>query len=156
MAIPQPEDWQPVARVAQLDRRPILAVQVFGQYFVLFRTKQGNLGLILDGCAHLGVTLEPGWVEADRIRCGYHGWAYDIAGRCIDIPGDSSDWKDRFRLPAYPAREAGGIVWAYGGTEDEPELCPLEELLRVHGAAVPDSEAGDKPPRYENGAGVPD
>src|SRR5436305_4520391 len=29
---------------------------------------------------HLGV------VKGETLRCGYHGWAYDCSGKCVDVP----------------------------------------------------------------------
>ena len=138
MATTKPADWQPVARAARLAGHAIIGAQLFDRDLVLFRTKNGDLGLISAWCAHLGVTLEAGWVDADAIRCGYHGWAFDLTGRCTHIPGEPDAWKDGIQLAAYPVRESGGIIWAYGGNDNEPDLPSLDALMRAHGAGVPD------------------
>src|SRR5262249_14417086 len=48
------------------------------------------------------------------IRCAYHHWRFDCAGRGVDIPAG-----DRIppaaRISTYPSAEAWGLVWAFNG-----------------------------------------
>ena len=67
--------------------------------------------------------------EEGGLRCIYHGWKYDMAGQCVDMPSEppESEFKRKVRLTSYPAREAGGVVWAYmGPTELTPGLPRFE------------------------------
>src|SRR5262249_13729429 len=61
-------------------------------------------------------------------RCVYHGWKFDVAGRCTDMPNEppESTFKDKVRAKAYPCVERGGIVWTYMGPRKTPP--PLPEL----------------------------
>ena len=45
------------------------------------------------------------------LRCLYHGWLYDVAGRCLEQPGEpaGSTFKDRVRQPAYPVPRGGSV-----------------------------------------------
>ena len=55
-----------------------------------------------------------------------------MTGRCVDMPTSYPDLnaKDKMRIKAYPAREQGGMVWAYmGPPERMPELPALEVAL---------------------------
>ena len=61
---------------------------------MLFRGKSGQVFALEDRCAHRQVPLSLGVVEGDTLKCGYHGWAYDCAGNCIDVP-----YLGRERLP---------------------------------------------------------
>jgi phenylpropionate dioxygenase-like ring-hydroxylating dioxygenase large terminal subunit len=58
----------------------------------------------------------------------YHGWKFDVAGRCVDMPSEppESTFKDKVRATAYPCQERGGMVWAYMGPREEPP--PLPDL----------------------------
>ena len=49
--------WQPIAGVAELQKNPTKAVRLLGEDLVLFRDKQGQLGLIDASCAHRRVNL---------------------------------------------------------------------------------------------------
>ena len=82
--------WQPAALVDELTGpRPVKAIKLLGEDLVLFRDEQGRYGLIDRHCAHRGASLEWGRVEEAGLRCCYHGWLYDTAGQCIDMPCES-------------------------------------------------------------------
>jgi phthalate 4,5-dioxygenase oxygenase subunit len=58
----------------------------------------------------------------------YHGWKFDVAGACVEMPTEPADSRLRegVRAAAYPCRERQGIVWAYLGPRADPP--PLPEL----------------------------
>ena len=64
------------------------------------------------------------------LRCIYHGWLYDVAGRCLEQPGEpaGSTFHEGIRHPAYPCVETGGLVLAYLGP-GEPPLVPGFDFL---------------------------
>jgi len=66
---------------------------------------------------HRGTSLEFGRVEDRGIRCCYHGWLYDVNGRCLEQPAEPADstFKDRIQHPAYKAQEIAGFIFAYIG-----------------------------------------
>jgi hypothetical protein len=117
--------WQPVALVEELEgNRPIRPVQVFGEDLVLFRDERGDIGLIGRRCCHRGADLAFGRLEAGGLRCPFHGWLFDVTGRCLQQPAEppGSTFKDKVRQVAYPCRERNGIVFAYLGSGDPPEF----------------------------------
>jgi phenylpropionate dioxygenase-like ring-hydroxylating dioxygenase large terminal subunit len=106
-------------------------VKLLGERLVAVRLQSGQVGLLGEQCSHRGASLFFGQVEPEGMRCSYHGWKYDLAGRCIEMPNEppSSTFKDRIQHPAYPCQERGGIVWAYLGPPDAcPPLPDLEYL----------------------------
>jgi phenylpropionate dioxygenase-like ring-hydroxylating dioxygenase large terminal subunit len=64
------------------------------------------------------VPLHLGVVSGEELKCHYHGWTYDCAGRCVDVPYLGKD-----RLPngvrSYPVREIDGLIFVFPG---EPAL----------------------------------
>src|SRR5689334_2857585 len=71
--------WQPVALADELaGPRPVKAVQLMGQHFVLFRDEQGRLGLLDRDCPHRGADLAFGRLEDGGLRCPFHGWLFDV------------------------------------------------------------------------------
>ena len=129
--------WQPVAASAELARRPTKMVKILGEELVLFKDQQGRLGLIGGYCAHRRVNLVYGMVDEDGLRCPYHGWKYDATGRCVEQPFEDTvrgenTLRDRIKLPGYPVRELGGLVFAYLGPGPEP-LVPRWDLLVEEG-----------------------
>ena len=60
--------------------------------------------------------------EGEGLRCVYHGWKFDVTGRCVDMPIEpaGSTFKDKVRARAYPCAERGGLIWAYLGPRSTP------------------------------------
>jgi phthalate 4,5-dioxygenase oxygenase subunit len=125
--------WQPVCLAEELPLGgPPLSTRLLGEELVLFRDEQGRPGLLGVHCAHRGTNLSYGRIENGGLRCLYHGWLYDIHGRCLDQPGEPGGGahRDSIRQPAYPCREAGGVVFAYIGG-GEPPLLPNYDFLKA-------------------------
>ena len=125
-------DWG--KRLATFSGKP-LRVRILGEDLVLFRDGSGKLGLLDLYCAHRRTSLEFGRVREDGLACCYHGWAYDVQGRCIDMPAEprDSNYKSRIRLKSYPVRELGGLIFAYLGKGEPPVLPMLDVLARTDG-----------------------
>ena len=101
--------WWPVAFTEAIKAKGAPAkVRLLGEDFVLFRDGGGNLGLLELHCSHRGTSLEFGRVEEVGIRCCYHGWLYDLGGKCLEQPAEpeGSAFKERIQHPAFHAREA--------------------------------------------------
>lgn len=111
------------------------AVRILGEDLVLFRDGSGRLGLLGLHCSHRGTSLEFGRIREDGIACCYHGWKYDVTGKCLEMPADSSGgkFKDNIKHPAYPVREMGGLIWAYLGPGEAPVLPKLDVVARDDG-----------------------
>ena len=48
----------------------------------------------------------------------YHGWAFDVDGKCVDMPSEPAPFCEKVRMKSYPVHESGGIVWAYMGPRE--------------------------------------
>ena len=126
--------WIPVLLAREIPEPdcPPVRVTVLGEQLIAFRDTDNRVGLIEPRCAHRGANLFFGRNEDCGIRCAYHGWKYDVDGRCVEIPTMPRDegLRNRIRLTAYPAREWGGLVWAYmGPPEHRPELPEMDFAL---------------------------
>lgn len=123
--------WIPALLSSELqtpDGSP-MRVRLLGENLIAFRDTAGRIGLLGDSCSHRGASLFFGRNEEEGLRCVYHGWKYDVGGRCVDMPNEptESNFKDKIRHPAYPCVERGGIVWSYMGPRTAPpELPDLE------------------------------
>ena len=125
--------WQPVALSAELPAEAApLSIKILGEELVLFRDDKGRPGLLGIHCSHRGTNLSYGRVEDGGLRCLYHGWLYNIEGRCLQQPGEpgGGDHRDAIRHPAYPCKEAGGVIFTYMGP-GEPPLLPNYEFLKA-------------------------
>jgi phenylpropionate dioxygenase-like ring-hydroxylating dioxygenase large terminal subunit len=109
-----PDFWYPLAWSNEIKRGKTLARRFAGEPVVLYRSNTGRIFALEDRCAHRQVPLSFGVVEGETLRCGYHGWAYNCSGQCIDVP-----YLGRDRLVngvrSYPAREIDGLVFIFPG-----------------------------------------
>ena len=71
-------------------------VRLLGENLVAYRDTLGRVGLVQENCPHRGASLYFGRNEDAAIRCVYHGWAFDVDGRCVDMPSEPRPFCDRF------------------------------------------------------------
>ena len=135
--------WQPIAVASELKENPTKSIKLLGECLVLYKDRQGRLGLIDEACAHRRVNLVYGIPENECLRCPYHGWLFDQQGRCLEMPAEAPDstFKNRIKMKAYPVQELGGLIFAYLGPEPVP-LVPRwypfvrDDVIRDVGWAV--------------------
>ena len=114
--------WQPVALTEELKGpRPVKAVRLLGEDLVLFKEKD-RYGLLERHCAHRGADLAYGRLEDGGLRCSFHGWLYDVGGKCLQTPAEPAGSRlcEHIRLRAYPVTERSGILFAYLGSGEAP------------------------------------
>jgi phthalate 4,5-dioxygenase len=112
--------WTPACLSAEIPGPGCAPVRVrlLAENLVAYRDTAGRVGLVQENCAHRGASLYFGRNEDAAIRCVYHGWAFDVDGRCVDMPSEPQPFCEKVRITAYPTHESGGIVWAYLGPRE--------------------------------------
>ncbi len=121
--------WQPAALAEELSGdRPVVPVHLLGEELVLFRDELDRLGLIGRFCPHRGVDLSFGRLEDGGLRCPFHGWLLDVEGTCLETPAEplGSTFHTRVSHNSYPVVERNGIIWAWLGEGQPPELPGLD------------------------------
>jgi 5,5'-dehydrodivanillate O-demethylase len=126
--------WHPVGISDDLTNTPKL-VKLLGEELVLFRKPDGSCGLLGSKCPHRGAALAAGTVEAEGLRCPYHGWLFSSSGACLQQPCEPADsrFKERIVQPNYPVQEIGGLVFTYLGPLPAPELPRVDMLVDSNG-----------------------
>lgn len=126
--------WLPALLASELpeaDGVPV-RLRILCEDLLAFRDSEGRIGVVDAYCPHKLAPLFFGRNENCGIRCVYHGWKFNIRGECVDIPNivppdTYEQLKRRASIKAYPAREAGGMVWIYmGPPKMMPELPGME------------------------------
>jgi phthalate 4,5-dioxygenase len=121
--------WIPAClseEMAEPDGAP-MRLRLLGEDLVAFRDSDGRLGILDEHCPHRRASLALGRNEECGLRCLYHGWKMDVDGNVLEMASEpaESGLAAKVKHKAYPAREAGGFVWAYMGPADEvPEFEP--------------------------------
>ena len=132
--------WLPVALSEELpgaDCVPI-RVKVLGEDLIAIRDTDGRPGLFDAYCPHRGAPMFFGRNEESGLRCVYHGWKFDVDGKCTDIPNapEGPTFKDKIKIKCYPCVDKGDLIWAYmGPAEKQPpfpgfEWCDLPKSHR--------------------------
>ena len=118
--------WHPCFDSASLTSDKPRKVRLLGEDLILFRDTAGKPGLVHEHCCHRGTSLYYGRVEDDGIRCCYHGWKFDVEGRCLDQPSeiDGGRGRNAIRQPWYPVKERYGLIFAYMGPPEKKPVLP--------------------------------
>lgn len=117
---------------------------IAGLPIVIWRGQDGEVGVFDARCAHKRFPMWDGKIlEGDVLQCPYHGFAYDMTGRCVDIPA-LRDRTDRIPSKAmlykYPTVEQDGIVWMWPG---DPDLAATVGVPRTPEIASPEWETSN-------------
>ncbi|TCP08326.1 Rieske 2Fe-2S domain-containing protein [Caldimonas thermodepolymerans] len=126
--------WMPAALSSEVtpDGDP-LRLMILGEKLIAFRDSDGRVGILDHRCPHRCASLFLGRNEHSGIRCVYHGWKFDVDGRCVDMPNvpPHQDFKDRVHAKAYRTAERNGLIWVYMGKHQEapPPLPNIEANL---------------------------
>jgi phthalate 4,5-dioxygenase oxygenase subunit len=120
-----------------------LRVRLLGEDLIAWRSTDGTASFVQDRCPHRGAGFYFGRNEESGLRCAYHGWKFDVAGNCVDMPNEpaGSNFKNKVRITAYRGADFGGVTWVYMGQDqdaapDVPQfewgLVPEDQLRHSH------------------------
>ena len=127
--------WTPVLLAEELPHNdcPPVRVKVLSESLIAFRDSEGRYGLLDEFCPHRRVSMWFGRNEQNGLRCSYHGWKFDVDGRCMDIPSEAegSSVVSRVKMKSYPLVLRGGVLWTYMGPADKQPPLPEWEFATV-------------------------
>ena len=114
------ENWYIAALSKDVGTKKPYASTIMEEPLVLWRDDGGTVTAVIDRCLHRNAPLSEGDIAGGCIRCPYHGWSYDSAGRCTLVPSEGEEQRPRpdRKLETFPVIERDGFVWVYLGTPD--------------------------------------
>jgi len=127
--------WHPVMIASQLQPGKARPLHVLGESFTLYRGTDGIARVTDFRCPHRGTQLSTGTIEGESIRCLYHGWRFDGAGKCVEQPGEPQPFLDKVRVRTYFTQEYLGLIFCYFG-EGAPPPLPRYSQFDADGAVV--------------------
>ena len=130
--------WIPAAMSSELKAGAApLRLMLLGERLIGFRDSAGKVGVMDHRCPHRCASLFLGRNEGNGLRCVYHGWKFDVEGKCMDMPSVPvhQDFKDKVKAKAYQVTERAGIIWVYMGAAAQAPPFP-----EIEAALLPDSE----------------
>ena len=111
--------WTPALLSEELPRPDCdpINLRLLGEDLVCFRDSNGEIGFLDSFCPHRRANLFFGRNEESGLRCVYHGWKFDVAGNCVDMPSepDDTNFKNKIKITSYPSVERGGVIYIYMG-----------------------------------------
>ncbi len=146
---PFPESWYFVCTSTKLTvgRESPFGFVIFNKNFIAFRTTSNRV-VVMDGhCCHQGSKLETGSVEADCVKCVFHGWRFDEHGICLgsDQMQAPPVWA---KMRTYPTTEKFGQVFFYYGENPRCEISDFPDLTEAELYPSPPFEIPIKSPWY--------
>ncbi|MEO1590543.1 MAG: aromatic ring-hydroxylating dioxygenase subunit alpha [Cyanobacteria bacterium J06632_22] len=126
--------WYPVMPLEHLKSGP-QAFSLLGQPLVLWLNNAGRAVAVEDRCCHRSAKLSQGKVKQGQIQCPYHGWCFDGAGVCTQVPQLVDQPIPRaYRVRSFCCDQRYGYAW----------VCLDEPMAEI--PAIP--EASDATFRY--------
>jgi renierapurpurin 18,18'-hydroxylase len=124
-----PNYWYAIGWAHQIKLKQIMPVEIWKMRIAIFRDVEGKLHAIEDACPHKGIALHKGQVQGCHIACPYHGWEFDGAGNCVNIPYLPENQKlPRASARTYPVQEKYGIIWLFPG---DPSLTATTSIPHI-------------------------
>ncbi len=113
--------WQYVGRSELVrDAGSFLTVEVAGQPILVVRDEKGTLRAFHNACRHRAAqVINDSCGHATKLRCRYHGWTYDLAGKLRGTPefdGVEEFKKEEQGLPPMHVETWGPFLFVHQGT----------------------------------------
>lgn len=129
--------WQFAGRSALVtEPGTFLTTEIAGEPILIVRDGEGVLRAFYNVCRHRAAPVVTEAVgKASRLRCRYHGWTYDLAGRLRGAPefdGVADFCREDQGLAPLVVAEWGPFVWVHGGDRPPPLaecLAPMPECI---------------------------
>ncbi len=119
--------WYVALVGAAVRRGGMVAKTLLGEPVLIGRARDGRVFALRDICPHRGIPLHYGRFDGETITCCYHGWRFDLAGSCVEIPslreGQEVDL-GKIRCGSYHCIERQGLVWVYFPAPDHASHVP--------------------------------
>jgi phenylpropionate dioxygenase-like ring-hydroxylating dioxygenase large terminal subunit len=105
------DEWVAVAASRDIGTVPH-ALDFRGVPLALVRLAAAGPALaFVDRCPHRLVPLSAGQVDGTVLRCPYHGWEFDVTGRCVTLPSGGTPPPRAALTPGPRVRESAGTVY---------------------------------------------
>lgn len=109
----QMNQWYAVAWDRDIGHKPF-ARTICNEAIVFYRKPDRSLVAMEDCCPHRLLPLSKGYVDGEKLVCGYHGIAFTEGGQCVHMPNQEAIHRDA-KVKAYQVAERNRFVWVWIG-----------------------------------------
>lgn len=109
-------------------KRELAARTICGKDVVFYRQQNGEAAALENACWHRLLPLSLGWLDGDNVVCGYHGIAFNAAGRCVHMPAQKTI-NPSACVKSYPVIERHRMIWVWPG---DPALADPAKMPDFH------------------------
>lgn len=113
---PFPDGWYLIGPSDDFRAGKLIEKTWMGEEIIVWRNAEGAVCVAEAFCPHLGSHLGPtagGRVRNGNLVCPFHGFEYDVTGRCVATP--VAPPPRTAHLNCYATAEKAGLVFAYHG-----------------------------------------
>ncbi len=118
---PFPEGWYFIASRMTIEKDRLIRKTWLGEEIVVWCNEDGDICVADATCPHLGSDLGPeagGLVRNGCLVCPFHGFEYDVTGKCVATP--YAPPPKTARLKVFETCEILGLVFAWRGAGGRP------------------------------------
>ena len=128
-----PDRWYAVEYDGAIKTGQIKEAVFWGTSIAVYRTEDGQVSAVENRCPHRQLKLHHGAVDGCRLRCAYHGWAFNKEGLLEDYSHDSFGKSlIKQQLRTFPVRIQYGLIWIFPGDPalaGERDIPVIPEML---------------------------
>lgn len=134
--------WYPVRPISYLEDigNKAIPFRILGRNLVVWKG-ESTWAVMEDECPHRRAPLSTGKVvDGCKIMCRFHGWQFDTAGHCTDIPmyprenetdiNKCENLMNKINVRSYPTQVGGGLLWVYLGDDVDAKGVPPIAIRR--------------------------
>ncbi len=112
--------WYPIIFIRDFYNKYPYGFTLYDEPFVLFEDESSKLSCLQDICPHRAAKLSDGQIIEGKIECLYHGWQFDITGKCQHIPQlpDEATIPHNACVETFAVIEKQGIIWFWRGQKE--------------------------------------
>jgi nitrite reductase/ring-hydroxylating ferredoxin subunit len=131
-----PRAWQMACRAEEIPEvGDYLTYEIADESIVLVRAEPDRINAFFNVCRHRGRRIAKGCGTAQRLRCPFHGWQWELDGKNAFVT-QREDWgglldDQDLSLPAVKCETWGGWVWINMDPAAEPLADHLGEAARI-------------------------
>ena len=121
LLFPFPEGWYFIASRKTIEKEKLIRMTWLGEEIVVWCNEDGDVCVADAICPHLGSDLGPeagGVVRNGCLVCPFHGFEYDVSGKCVATP--YAPPPRTARLKVFETHEILGLVFSWWGRGGRP------------------------------------